>query len=73
MKNMTCPTLQSSKARQVFLLREKKMKKILTYIILLYTTLSYAQLQNGFYRVHNYETERYVYVYDNTGKIYQKA
>ena len=45
------------------------MKKILTYILLLYTTLSYAQLQNGFYRVHNYATERYVYVYDNTGKI----
>ena len=34
------------------------MKKILTYILLLYTTLSYAQLQNGFYRVHNYATER---------------
>ena len=69
MNNMTCPTLQSSKARQVFLLREKKMKKILTYILLLFTTVSYAQLQNGFYRVHNYATERYVYVYDNTGKI----
>lgn len=45
------------------------MKKILTYILLLFTTLSYAQLQNGFYRVHNYGTGRYVYVYDNTGKI----
>ena len=45
------------------------MKKILTYILLLFATASYAQLQNGFYRVHNYATERYVYVYDNTGKI----
>ena len=69
MKNMTCPTLQSSKARQVFLLRKKKMKKILTYILLLFATASYAQLQSGFYRVHNFATERYVYVYDNTGKI----
>lgn len=45
------------------------MKKILTYILLLFATVSYAQLQSGFYRVHNFATERYVYVYDNTGKI----
>ena len=45
------------------------MKKILTYLLLLFTTASYAQLQNGFYRIHNFATERYVYVYDNTGKI----
>ena len=45
------------------------MKKILTYLLLLFTTASYAQLQNGFYRIHNFATERDVYVYDNTGKI----
>ena len=38
-------------------------------MLILFSTLTYAQLEKGFYRVHNYKTERYVYVYDNTGKI----
>ena len=45
------------------------MKKLITYILLFVSTITNAQLKNGFYRVHNYATNRYVYVYDNTGKI----
>lgn len=45
------------------------MKKLITYILLFASAITNAQLKNGFYRVHNYATNRYVYVYDNTGKI----
>ena len=44
-------------------------RKILTFILIIFSALANAQLEKGFYRVHNYATERYVYVYDNTGKI----
>ena len=45
------------------------MRTILTATFLSICTFVSAQIANGFYRVHNYKTERYVYVYDNTGKI----
>lgn len=38
-------------------------------MLIMFSTLVNAQLEKGYYRVHNYKTERYVYVYDNTGKI----
>ena len=31
--------------------------------------VSFAQIKDGYYRVHNYKTGRYIYVLDNTGSI----
>ncbi len=46
------------------------MKKIILAAALMITATVHAQtIQNGYYRVKNKGSERYVYVYDNTGKI----
>lgn len=50
------------------------MKKSILALFLASATLSAsyadnAPLADGYYRVKNYKTNRYVYVYDNTGKI----
>lgn len=46
------------------------MKKNLLLACMMFSVLSsVAQIADGFYRVRNYKTLRYVYVYDNTGKI----
>lgn len=50
------------------------MKKTILSLLFAFVTFgsSFADdipLQNGYYRVKNYKTNRYVYVYDNTGKI----
>lgn len=47
-------------------------KTLLTSIICLSAASLFADeipLSDGYYRVMNYKTQRYVYVYDNTGKI----
>lgn len=46
-------------------------RKHLIAILAIASTLSVAAqtLSNGFYRVQNYGTERYAYVYDNTGSV----
>ena len=45
------------------------MRKFLLFFALALCTTLYAQIGNGFYRVHNVGTKRYAYVYDNTGGI----
>ena len=47
------------------------MRKALIYILLsVFSFTLHAQINgDGYYRVKNYATDRYIYVYDNTGKI----
>ncbi len=45
-------------------------KYFLLLIVFLVSSVSFAKLQgDGFYRVQNVGSQRYLYVYDNTGKI----
>ena len=46
------------------------MKKSLLFgFLCLFAVVASAQIKDGFYRVHNLATDRYIYVLDNTGSI----
>ncbi len=42
---------------------------LLCFFICILTATSFAKIANGYYRVRNLKTDRYIYVLDNTGSI----
>ncbi len=46
------------------------MKQIFTLFLLALASVAQAQLSNGYYRVQNSSTQRYLYVYDNSGEAH---
>lgn len=47
------------------------MKQFFILLIVSFlSTVAFAQLENGYYRVKNSTTQRYLYVYDNVGEAY---
>ncbi len=45
------------------------MRRLLLLYCFMASLVSFAQIKDGYYRVHNYKTGRYIYVLDNTGSI----
>lgn len=72
---MRCPKNELILQRIVSITVMNFMKKILSLLFcILAISFSYAQtLHDGFYRVKNVGTQRYIYVFDNTGSLNMTA